>query len=176
MRVEKKYLIEEVAGHLRKSDYVILTNFDRMTVADVAELRSRLTAHKAEFHVVKNSSLRVAEGGCARQEADHGEGNLPTGRPAVTRRAPRPAPRSPQPARRHVRAGAQRRPARRRQRPPGENPDRRHQITITLNHFPNAAASVAAHGKPTIHRCRPGDTSLKRTSGSKSLVRGRRKP
>ncbi|OHE78728.1 MAG: 50S ribosomal protein L10 [Verrucomicrobia bacterium RIFCSPLOWO2_12_FULL_64_8] len=60
MRVEKKYLIEEVAGHLRKSDYVILTNFDRMTVADVAELRSRLTAHKAEFHVVKNSSLRVA--------------------------------------------------------------------------------------------------------------------
>ena len=60
MRVEKKYLIEEVAGHLKKSDYVILANFDRMTVADVAELRQRLAAHKAEFHVVKNSSLRVA--------------------------------------------------------------------------------------------------------------------
>ncbi len=60
MRVEKKYLIEEVAGHLKKSDYVILANFDRMTVADVAELRARLAAHKAEFHVVKNSSLRVA--------------------------------------------------------------------------------------------------------------------
>ena len=60
MRVEKKYLIEEVAGHLRKSDYVILANFDKMTVADVSELRHRLTAHKAEFHVVKNSSLRVA--------------------------------------------------------------------------------------------------------------------
>ena len=60
MRVEKKYLIEEVAGHLKKSDYVILANFDKMTVADVAELRQRLAAHKAEFHVVKNSSLRVA--------------------------------------------------------------------------------------------------------------------
>ena len=31
-----------------------------MTVADVAELRKRLDAEKAEFHVVKNSSLRVA--------------------------------------------------------------------------------------------------------------------
>ena len=60
MRVEKKYLIEEVAGHLKKSDYLILANFDRMTVADVAELRQRLAAHQAEFHVVKNSSLRVA--------------------------------------------------------------------------------------------------------------------
>jgi large subunit ribosomal protein L10 len=60
MRVEKKYLIEEVAGHLKKSEYVILANFDKMTVADVAELRLRLAAHKAEFHVVKNSSLRVA--------------------------------------------------------------------------------------------------------------------
>ncbi|MFA5058014.1 MAG: 50S ribosomal protein L10 [Opitutaceae bacterium] len=60
MRVEKKYLIEEVAGHLKKSDYVILANYDKMTVADVSELRLRLAAHKAEFHVVKNSSLRVA--------------------------------------------------------------------------------------------------------------------
>jgi large subunit ribosomal protein L10 len=60
MRVEKKYLIEEVAGHLKKSDYLILANFDKMTVADVAELRQRLATHKAEFHVVKNSSLRVA--------------------------------------------------------------------------------------------------------------------
>jgi large subunit ribosomal protein L10 len=60
MRVEKKYLIEEVAGHLKKSDYIILANFDKMTVADVAELRQRLAAHHGEFHVVKNSSLRVA--------------------------------------------------------------------------------------------------------------------
>jgi large subunit ribosomal protein L10 len=60
MRAEKKYLITEVETHLKKSDYVILANFTNVTVADVAELRKRLEAEKAEFHVVKNSSLRVA--------------------------------------------------------------------------------------------------------------------
>jgi large subunit ribosomal protein L10 len=60
MRTEKQYLISEVDTHLKKSDYVILTNFSKVTVADTAELRKRLVAEKAEFHVVKNSSLRVA--------------------------------------------------------------------------------------------------------------------
>ena len=60
MRAEKQYLIDEVSTHLKKSDYVILTNFTKLTVADAAELRKRLAPEKAEFHVVKNSSLRVA--------------------------------------------------------------------------------------------------------------------
>ena len=60
MRVEKQYLISEVETHLKKSDYVILANFSKVTVSVVAELRNRLAAEKAEFHVVKNSSLRVA--------------------------------------------------------------------------------------------------------------------
>lgn len=60
MRAEKQYLIAEVETHLKKSDYVILANFSKVTVSDVAELRNRLAAEKAEFHVVKNSSLRVA--------------------------------------------------------------------------------------------------------------------
>lgn len=60
MRAEKNYLITEVETHLKKSDYVILTNFSKVTVADAAELRKRLDLEKAEFHVVKNSSLRVA--------------------------------------------------------------------------------------------------------------------
>jgi large subunit ribosomal protein L10 len=60
MRAEKLYLIAEVETHLKKSDYVILANFSKVTVADVADLRSKLAAEKAEFHVVKNSSLRVA--------------------------------------------------------------------------------------------------------------------
>ncbi len=60
MRAEKKYLIAEVEKHLKKSDYVILANFTGVTVADVAVLREKLAAEKAEFHVVKNSSLRVA--------------------------------------------------------------------------------------------------------------------
>jgi large subunit ribosomal protein L10 len=60
MRAEKQYLIAEVDTHLKKSDYVILTNFSKVTVADTADLRKKLAAEKAEFHVVKNSSLRVA--------------------------------------------------------------------------------------------------------------------
>ena len=60
MRAEKNYLIAEVETHLKKSDYVILANFTKVTVADVADLRAKLAAENAEFHVVKNSSLRVA--------------------------------------------------------------------------------------------------------------------
>ena len=60
MRAEKQYLIDEVSTHLKKSDYVILANFSKVTVADVADLRKKLDAEKAEFHVVKNSSFRVA--------------------------------------------------------------------------------------------------------------------
>jgi large subunit ribosomal protein L10 len=60
MRAEKKYLIDEVQVHLKKSDYVILANFTGVTVADAADLRNKLKAEKAEYHVVKNSSLRVA--------------------------------------------------------------------------------------------------------------------
>jgi large subunit ribosomal protein L10 len=60
MRAEKQYLVAEVETHLKKSDYVILTNFTGVTVSDVAELRAELVKENAEFHVVKNSSLRVA--------------------------------------------------------------------------------------------------------------------
>jgi Ribosomal protein L10 len=60
MRAEKNYLIAEVESHLKKSDYVILANFAKVTVADVSELRKNLANENAEFHVVKNSSLRVA--------------------------------------------------------------------------------------------------------------------
>ncbi|ATC63397.1 50S ribosomal protein L10 [Nibricoccus aquaticus] len=60
MRAEKNYLIAEVETHLKKSDYVILANFSQVSVADVSELRNRLATESAEFHVVKNSSLRVA--------------------------------------------------------------------------------------------------------------------
>jgi len=60
MRAEKNYLIAEVETHLKKSDYVILANFTKVTVADVADLRGKLAVENAEFHVVKNSSLRVA--------------------------------------------------------------------------------------------------------------------
>ena len=60
MRAEKNYLIAEVETHLKKSEYVILANFTKVTVSDVADLRAKLASEKAEFHVVKNSSFRVA--------------------------------------------------------------------------------------------------------------------
>ena len=60
MRPEKKYLVDEVNEHLNKSDYVYLTNYERITVDETAELRASLAEHDAEFHVVKNSILGVA--------------------------------------------------------------------------------------------------------------------
>ena len=60
MRPEKQYLVDEVNSHLEKSDYVYLANYQRVTVEEIAELRSALSEHGAEFHVVKNSILGVA--------------------------------------------------------------------------------------------------------------------
>lgn len=60
MRPEKQFLVEEVSHHLNKSDYVFLTNFNRVTVEETAVLRGELAKHQAEFHVVKNSILNVA--------------------------------------------------------------------------------------------------------------------
>lgn len=60
MRPEKKYLVEAVGSHLDKSKYVYLTNYERITVAETADLRNRLEKEGAEFHVVKNSIFNIA--------------------------------------------------------------------------------------------------------------------
>lgn len=60
MRPEKQYLVAEVARHLDKSKYLYLADFDRMSVADTADLRDQLAEQQAEFHVVKNSVLQEA--------------------------------------------------------------------------------------------------------------------
>ena len=60
MRPEKKYLVEEVNTHLEKSEYVYLTNYERITVVEIADLRAKLEPYGAEFHVVKNSIFSVA--------------------------------------------------------------------------------------------------------------------
>ena len=71
MRPEKLYLVEEVANHLSKSDYVFLANYDRITVGEVTELRDRLSEVEAEFHVVKNSVLKVAAKGRGLPDIDN---------------------------------------------------------------------------------------------------------
>jgi large subunit ribosomal protein L10 len=60
MRTEKKYLVDEVAGHLEKSDFCIITDYHGIKVDETTELRSRLAECDAEFHVVKNSALNIA--------------------------------------------------------------------------------------------------------------------
>ena len=60
MRPEKKFLVDEVSGHLGKSSYVFLADYRKVTVADTADLRASLRAQQAEYHVVKNSILNVA--------------------------------------------------------------------------------------------------------------------
>jgi large subunit ribosomal protein L10 len=60
MRAEKKYIVDEVRGHLEKSDYVFIADYQRITVADTAEIRKVLKDAGAEYHVVKNSIFQVA--------------------------------------------------------------------------------------------------------------------
>ncbi|MFP4351998.1 MAG: 50S ribosomal protein L10 [Puniceicoccaceae bacterium] len=60
MRPEKELLVRDVDQHLDKSDYVFLTNYERITVEETAALRASLAAEAAEFHVVKNSVLNLA--------------------------------------------------------------------------------------------------------------------
>ena len=60
MRAEKKYLVDEVSRYLGKSDYFFLANYERVTVSETSELRLALSELEAEFHVVKNSAMRVA--------------------------------------------------------------------------------------------------------------------
>ena len=60
MRPEKKYLVEEVGAYLDKSDYVFLADYTGITVSETAQLRQSLAEQNAEFHVVKNSILKVA--------------------------------------------------------------------------------------------------------------------
>lgn len=60
MRPEKKFLVDEVSKYLENSEYVFLTNFERVTVSDTQDLRGALAKQGAEFHVVKNSILNVA--------------------------------------------------------------------------------------------------------------------
>ena len=59
MRLEK--IFSRRGGYsLGKSDYVYLANYERITVDEIAELRTELSKHEAEFHVVKNTILDVA--------------------------------------------------------------------------------------------------------------------
>ena len=59
MRPEKEYLLRETADHLEKSDFFFVTDYHGINAEETSELRTKLAERGAEFHVIKNSSLRI---------------------------------------------------------------------------------------------------------------------
>ena len=60
MRPEKTNIVSDLSDKLKRSPFVIVTDYQRMKVADFSELRSRLAPTGAEMHVVKNNFLKRA--------------------------------------------------------------------------------------------------------------------
>ena len=60
MRPEKTQIVEDLSKQLGASPYVMLTNYNGLTVGQFTELRKRLGTVGAECHVVKNSLLERA--------------------------------------------------------------------------------------------------------------------
>ncbi len=60
MRPEKANIVSELSEALKRSPFVLVTDYRGMKVADFSELRHRLSPARAEVHVVKNSFLELA--------------------------------------------------------------------------------------------------------------------
>jgi large subunit ribosomal protein L10 len=60
MRPEKASIVSELSEALKRSPFVLVTDYRGMKVAHFSELRNRLAPAGAEVHVVKNSFLKLA--------------------------------------------------------------------------------------------------------------------
>ena len=60
MRPEKANIVLELSETLKRSPFVLVTEYRGMKVADFSELRNRLAPAGAEVHVVKNNFLKRA--------------------------------------------------------------------------------------------------------------------
>ena len=60
MRPEKASIVSELSEALKRSPFVLVTDYRGMKVTDFSELRSRLAPARAEVHVVKNNFLKLA--------------------------------------------------------------------------------------------------------------------
>jgi large subunit ribosomal protein L10 len=60
MRPEKASIVSELSEALKRSPFVLVTDYRGMKVADFGELRNRLAPARAEVHVVKNNFLKLA--------------------------------------------------------------------------------------------------------------------
>src|SRR5215472_3841918 len=60
MRPEKASIVSELSEALKRSPFVLVTDYRGMKVTDFSELRNRLAPAGAEVHVVKNNFLKRA--------------------------------------------------------------------------------------------------------------------
>lgn len=60
MRPEKTRIVSDLSEKLKRSPFVLVTDYQRMKVGDFGELRNRLAPAGAEVHVVKNNFLKRA--------------------------------------------------------------------------------------------------------------------
>ena len=60
MRPEKASVVSDLSEKLKRSPFVLVTDYQRMRVGDFSELRNRLAPAGAEVHVVKNNFLKRA--------------------------------------------------------------------------------------------------------------------
>lgn len=60
MHPAKTSIVDEIKTWLDSSPYLIVTDYEGMTVDQFTELRQRLSAARAELHVVKNTFLKRA--------------------------------------------------------------------------------------------------------------------
>ena len=60
MRPERASIVSELSEALKRSPFVLVTDYRGMKVADFGELRNRLAPARAEVHVVKNHFLKLA--------------------------------------------------------------------------------------------------------------------
>src|SRR5205814_8624122 len=60
MRPEKTNIVSDLSEKLKRSPFVLVTDYQRMKVSDFGELRNRLAPARAEVHVVKNNFLKRA--------------------------------------------------------------------------------------------------------------------
>jgi len=60
MRPEKASIVSDLSEKLKRSPFVLVTDYQRMKVGDFGELRNRLAPVGAEVHVVKNNFLKRA--------------------------------------------------------------------------------------------------------------------
>ena len=60
MHPAKATIVEDIAGRLNSSPFLFVADYTGLKVPQFAELRNRLHAVGAEFHVVKNTFLRRA--------------------------------------------------------------------------------------------------------------------